>query len=104
MEVEYTFIRARSLFYFTADGRVFQELVKTWLRCSAPALNCGRSACGMRLKYAWATGVAAAVRCAAPPLFWDDLHRSPSACAKDQGLSLNPSKISGNCGPAGCAA
>ena len=49
VNAEVAFDGSKILFYFTADERVdFRELVKIWLRYSAPASNCARSACAMK--------------------------------------------------------
>ncbi len=101
VDVEYTFDNSKILFYFTADGRVdFRELVKDLARCSAPALSCGRSACGTRPK-CWGAWASAAGPSAARS-FLGDFQPVSIKMAKEQGLSLNPVKISGTCGRLMC--
>ena len=101
VDVELAFDLSKIIFYFTADGRVdFRELVKDLastfrmrielrqigVRDEAKALNgigiCGRSIC-----------------CAT---FLDEFQPVSIKMAKDQGLSLNPTKISGLCGRLRC--
>ena len=51
VDVECNFEGTKTLFFFTADGRVdFRELVKDLAGISVTASNCGRSASGMRPK------------------------------------------------------
>jgi len=101
VDVELAFDLSKIIFYFTADGRVdFRELVKDLastfrmrielrqigVRDEAKALNgvgiCGRNIC-----------------CAS---FLDEFQPVSIKMAKDQGLSLNPTKISGLCGRLMC--
>lgn len=101
LEVEYTFDRGKILFYFSAEGRVdFRELVKDlasvfrtrielrqigvrdeakMLKCFGP---CGRQCC------------CSTFLCEFKPV--------SIKMAKDQNLSLNPTKISGACGRLMC--
>jgi len=101
VDVELAFDMSKIIFCFTADGRVdFRELVKDLaatfrmrielkqigVRDEAKALNgvgiCGRNIC-----------------CAS---FLDEFQPVSIKMAKDQGLSLNPTKISGLCGRLMC--
>jgi len=101
VDVELTFDLSKIIFCFTADGRVdFRELVKDLastfrmrielkqigVRDEAKALNgvgiCGRGIC-----------------CAS---FLDEFQPVSIKMAKDQGVSLNPTKISGLCGRLMC--
>ena len=99
--VEQTFDGSRLIFYFTADSRVdFRELVRDLAASSGRGSRCARSACGTRRGFSAATD-RADVRCAA--------RRGSEAfepisikMAKQQGLSLNPSKLSGLCGRLKC--
>lgn len=101
VEVEYTFDRGKILFYFTADGRVdFRELVKDLasvfrtrielrqigVRDEAKMLG-GYSTCGRELCCHSVLG---------------DFQPVSIKMAKEQGLSLNPTKISGTCGRLMC--
>ena len=102
VDVEYTFDGNKILFYFTADGRVdFRELVKD---LASRVQNAHRAAAdrrarrGQDARAAWAY---AARNCAAPS-FWVSLQPVSIKMAKEQGLSLNPAKISGTCGRLMC--
>jgi cell fate regulator YaaT (PSP1 superfamily) len=101
IDVEYTFDNNKVIFYFTAEGRVdFRELVKDLaavfrmrielrqigVRDEAKLLN-GIGACGVPL-------------CCANWL--GDFAPVSVKMAKDQSLSLNPTKISGTCGRLMC--
>ncbi len=101
VDVEYTFDNNKIIFYFTADGRVdFRELVKDLaavfrtrielrqigVRDEAKMIN-GIGPCGVRL-------------CCANWL--GDFAPVSIKMAKDQNLSLNPTKISGICGRLMC--
>lgn len=101
IDVEYTFDNNKVIFYFTAEGRVdFRELVKDLaavfktrielrqigVRDEAKMLN-GIGPCGVRL-------------CCANWL--GDFAPVSIKMAKDQSLSLNPTKISGTCGRLMC--
>lgn len=101
IDVEYTFDNNKVIFYFTADGRVdFRELVKDLasvfrtrielrqigVRDEAKMLN-GIGPCGVGL-------------CCANWL--GDFAPVSIKMAKDQNLSLNPTKISGICGRLMC--
>ena len=97
MDVEYTFDNSKILFYFTADGRVdFRELVKdlagmfrTPHRAAADRrAGRGQNAGGHRhLRPALLLRVV-----------FGGLPAVSIKMAKEQGLSLNPVKISGTCG------
>jgi cell fate regulator YaaT (PSP1 superfamily) len=101
IDVEYTFDNNKVIFYFTSDGRVdFRELVKDLasvfrtrielrqigVRDEAKMIN-GIGSCGKRL-------------CCANWL--GDFEPVSIKMAKDQNLSLNPTKISGICGRLMC--
>lgn len=101
IDVEYTFDNNKVIFYFTSDGRVdFRELVKDLasvfrtrielrqigVRDEAKMIN-GIGTCGRRL-------------CCANWL--GDFEPVSIKMAKDQNLSLNPTKISGICGRLMC--
>ena len=98
---EYTFDKTKLIFYFTADGRIdFRELVRDLasvfrtrielrqigVRDEAKKLGgfgpCGREYCCKR--------------------WMGDFEPVTIKMAKDQGLSLNPGKISGTCGRLFC--
>ena len=86
VEVEYTFDNSKVLFYFTAEGRVdFRELVKD-VRDEAKMLG-GLGVCGKPF-------------CCST--FLSSFQPVSIKMAKEQGLSLNPVKISGTCGRLMC--
>ena len=98
VEVEYTFDRGKILFYFTADGRVdFRELVKDLASVFRTRIELRQI--GVRDE-AKMLGVCGCPLFCAP--FLDDFAPVSINMAKDQGLSLNPSKISGSCGRLMC--
>ena len=101
VDAEYTFDRQKIIYYFTADGRVdFRELVKELasvfhvrielrqiyerddIKMRGALASCGRPCC-----------------CT---LYLHDFEKVSIKMAKIQGLSLNPTKISGCCGKLMC--
>lgn len=101
VDAEYTFDRQKIIFYFTAEGRVdFRELVKELasvfhvrielrqiyerddIKMRGALASCGRPCC-----------------CT---LYLHDFEKVSIKMAKIQGLSLNPTKISGCCGKLMC--
>lgn len=101
VEVEYTFDRGKILFYFTADGRVdFRELVKDLASVFRTRIELRQIGVRDEAKMLGGLGVCGCPLCCAT--FLDDFAPVSINMAKDQGLSLNPSKISGNCGRLMC--
>ena len=101
VDAEYTLDRSKLVFYFTADNRVdFRELVRTWHRSSTPASSCARSACAMRSKMLGGLGLCGQPFCC--NRFLKNFQPVSIKMAKEQGLSLNPAKISGSCGRLMC--
>ena len=99
IDAEYTFDNNKVLFYFTADGRIdFRELVKTWQVCSAGS-SFGRSACGMKRRSAGHWYLRKELCC---HTYLSEFAPVSIKMAKEQNLSLNPSKISGVCGRLMC--
>lgn len=101
LDIKYTFDKSKAIFYFTADGRVdFRELVKdlasifrtrielkqVGVRDEAKVL-CGYGCCGRKL-------------CCCS--FLEGFKAVSIKMAKNQNLSLNPTKISGVCGRLMC--
>ncbi len=101
VDAEYTFDRQKIVYYFTADGRIdFRELVKDLasvfhvrielrqiyerddIKMRGALASCGRPCC-----------------CT---LYLRDFEKVSIKMAKIQGLSLNPTKISGCCGKLMC--
>lgn len=97
VEVECTFDGSKMLFYFTADDRVdFRELVK--LLASQYRTRIEMRQIGVRdvSKMIGGLGICGRPFCCSQ--FLDDFHPVSIKMAKEQGLSLNPTKISGTCG------
>ena len=99
--VEYTFDRGKILFYFTADGRIdFRELVKDLASVFRTRIELRQIGVRDEAKMLGGLGVCGCPLCCAT--FLDDFAPVSINMAKDQGLSLNPAKISGSCGRLMC--
>lgn len=101
IEAECAFDENKILFYFTSDTRVdFRALVKelaTMLRCRIELRQIGvRDEC----KKVGGLGICGRPFCCHS--FMKDFHPVSIKMAKEQGLSLNPTKISGACGRLMC--
>lgn len=100
-EVEYAFDGTKILFYFTADGRIdFRELVKDLAACFHKRIELRQI--GVRDESRMLGGLGICGRPFCCSTFLDDFHSVSIKMAKDQGLSLAPSKISGTCGRLMC--
>ena len=101
VDVEYTFDRSKLLFYFTADGRVdFRELVKDL--ASAFRTRFELRQIGVRDASRMVGGFGICGRPFCCNTFLNDFQPVSIKMAKEQGLSLNPTKISGTCGRLMC--
>ena len=101
VDVEYTFDRSKLLFYFTADGRVdFRELVKDL--ASAFRTRIELRQIGVRDESRMVGGFGICGRPFCCNTFLNDFQPVSIRMAKEQGLSLNPTKISGTCGRLMC--
>lgn len=101
VDVEYTFDRSKLLFYFTADGRVdFRELVKDL--ASAFRTRIELRQIGVRDESRMVGGFGICGRPFCCNTFLNDFQPVSIKMAKEQGLSLNPAKISGTCGRLMC--
>lgn len=101
VEVEYTFDGNKILFYFTADGRVdFRELVKDLATVFKTRIELRQIGVRDEAKTLGSIGVCGRGLCC--NRFLDDFVPVSIKMAKEQGLSLNPSKISGACGRLMC--
>ena len=101
INVEYTFDMNKIVFFFTADGRIdFRELVKDLATVFRTRIELRQV--GVRDEAKVLNGIGACGR----PLCWSNFFGefSPASIrmAKDQNLSLNPTKISGVCGRLMC--
>lgn len=101
VSTEYTFDRSKILFYFTADGRVdFRELVKDLASIFRTRIELRQIGVRDKSKMVGGLGICGKTLCC--NTFLDDFHPVSINMAKDQGLSLNPVKISGTCGRLMC--
>lgn len=98
---ELTFDNNKLIFYFTADGRIdFRELVKDLAAVYRTRIELRQIGVRDEAKYINGIGICGRALCCAT--FLGDFHPVSIKMAKDQGLSLNPSKISGACGRLMC--
>ena len=101
VEVEYTFDGSKILFYFTADGRIdFRELVKDLANVFHTRIELRQIGVRDESKSMGSIGVCGRSLCCSQWL--DEFVPVSIKMAKEQGLSLNPSKISGACGRLMC--
>lgn len=101
VETEYTFDNNKILFYFTADGRVdFRELVKDLASVFRTRIELRQIGIRDEAKMLGGLGICGRNLCCSAYL--DDFHPVSIKMAKEQGLSLNPTKISGTCGRLMC--
>lgn len=101
VQVEYTFDRSKMIFYFTADGRVdFRELVKDLASIFRTRIELRQI--GVRDEAKILGGIGPCGRPLCCSTFLGDFMPVSIKMAKDQGLSLNPTKISGLCGRLMC--
>lgn len=101
VDVEYTFDSSKILFYFTADGRVdFRELVKDLAGVFHTRIELRQIGVRDESKMIGGLGMCGRPFCCST--FLRDFHPVSIKMAKEQGLSLNPVKISGTCGRLMC--
>lgn len=101
IDVEYTFDNNKVIFYFTADGRVdFRELVKDLASVFRTRIELRQIGVRDEAKMVNGIGPCGQPLCCANWL--GDFAPVSIKMAKDQNLSLNPSKISGICGRLMC--
>jgi hypothetical protein len=101
IDCEYTFDRNKLIFYFTADGRIdFRELVKDLAAIFKTRIELRQIGVRDEAKILNAIGPCGRPLCCST---WIGEFMPVSIkMAKDQGLSLNPAKISGVCGRLFC--
>ena len=98
---EYTFDNKKLLFYFTSDGRVdFRELVKDLAGVFRTRIELRQIGVRDEAKILGGLGICGRELCCASYL--SDFAPVSIKMAKEQGLPLNPTKISGNCGRLMC--
>ncbi|MBQ2946071.1 MAG: stage 0 sporulation family protein [Clostridia bacterium] len=101
VDVEYTFDGSKILFYFTADGRVdFRELVKDLASAFRTRIELRQIGVRDESKLLGGLGICGQPYCCSR--FLNDFQPVSIKMAKEQGLSLNPTKISGACGRLMC--
>ena len=99
--VECTVDGSKMLFYFTADGRVdFRELVKNLAYVYRTRIEMRQIGVRDESKMLGGFGICGRPFCCSQ--FLGDFHPVSIKMAKEQGLSLNPGKISGTCGRLMC--
>ena len=100
-DVEYKFDNTKILFYFTADGRVdFRDLVKDLAAIYKTRIELRQIGVRDEVKRIGGNGVCGRELCCCS--FLSDFETVSIKMAKEQNISLNPSKISGNCGRLMC--
>lgn len=101
IDVEYTFDNTKLLFYFTADGRIdFRDLVKDLAAIYKTRIELRQIGVRDEVKMLGGYGMCGRELCCCNHL--TDLNPVSIKMAKEQGLSLNPTKISGVCGRLMC--
>ena len=101
IKVEYTFDNNKVLFYFTADGRIdFRELVKDLAAVFKTRIELRQI--GVRDETKILGGIGSCGRPLCCATYMPEFIPVSIKMAKEQNLSLNPSKISGVCGRLMC--
>lgn len=101
IDVEYKFDNTKILFYFTADGRIdFRELVKDLAAIFKVRIELRQIGVRDEIKRMGGNGVCGRELCCCS--FLGNFETVSIKMAKEQNISLNPSKISGNCGRLMC--
>ena len=101
VDVEYTLDRNKILFYFTADGRIdFRDLVKDLAGMFRTRIELRQIGVRDESKMLGGLGICGQPFCCSR--FLRDFQPVSIKMAKEQGLSLNPAKISGSCGRLMC--
>ena len=101
IDCEYTFDNNKVLFYFTADGRIdFRELVKDLAAVFKTRIELRQIGVRDETKILGGIGVCGRALCCHSYL--TDFVPVSIKMAKEQNLSLNPTKISGVCGRLMC--
>ena len=100
-DVEYKFDNSKILFYFTADGRIdFRELVKDLAAIYKTRIELRQIGVRDEVKRIGGNGVCGRELCCCSYL--RNFETVSIKMAKEQNLSLNPTKVSGNCGRLMC--
>ena len=100
-DVEFKFDNSKVLFFFTADGRIdFRELVKDLASIFKTRIELRQIGVRDEVKRIGGNGVCGRELCCCS--FLGNFETVSIKMAKEQNMSLNPSKISGNCGRLMC--
>ena len=101
VEAEYTFDNNKLLFYFTADGRIdFRELVKDLAAVFRTRIELRQIGVRDETKIMGGIGICGRPLCC--HTYLSEFAPVSIKMAKEQNLSLNPTKISGVCGRLMC--
>lgn len=101
MDVEFKFDKSKILFFFTADGRIdFRNLVKDLAAVYRTRIELRQIGVRDEVKRLGGNGVCGRELCCCS--FLGNFETVSIKMAKEQNVSLNPSKISGNCGRLMC--
>lgn len=101
VNAEYSFDSSKVLFFFTSEGRVdFRNLVKDLAKQFRVRIELKQIGVRDKAKIVGGIGVCGRELCCSS--YMKDFHPLSIKMAKDQGLPLNPSKISGVCGRVKC--
>lgn len=101
IDAEYTFDNNKVLFYFTADGRIdFRQLVKDLASIFKTRIELRQI--GVRDETKILGGIGICGRCLCCHTYLSEFAPVSIKMAKEQNLSLNPTKISGVCGRLMC--
>ncbi len=101
VDAEYSFDGTKITFFFTADGRVdFRELVKDLAASFHTRIELRQIGVRDEARMLGGLGICGYPYCCKQ--FLDDFQPVSIKMAKEQGLSLNPTKISGSCGRLMC--
>ncbi len=97
VRAEYAFDGSKILFYFTADGRIdFRELVKDLAHYFHTRIEMRQIGVRDEAKLVGGVGICGRELCCCS--FLTEFNPVSVKMAKEQGLALNPTKISGQCG------
>jgi len=101
VDVEYKFDGSKLIFYFTADGRIdFRELVKDLASVFRTRIELRQIGVRDEVRRIGGCGMCGRQLCCTT--FLGNFETVSIKMAKEQNISLNPSKISGNCGRLMC--
>ena len=101
IDAEYTFDNNKVLFYFTADGRIdFRDLVKDLASVFKTRIELRQIGVRDEVRRIGGNGICGRELCCCS--FLGNFETVSIKMAKEQNISLNPAKISGNCGRLMC--